>query len=115
MSPGLFPWSKVALWGLLLAGVLVGCGREAPPQAPVKASGQPSNSTQSAERRDAAPKPTPPGAPKILLRLPDFELVDQQGQPFGTAQLRGRVWIANFFFTLCQSTCPIQKIGRAHV
>ena len=28
------------------------------------------------------------------------------GQPFGTGQLQGRVWIADFFFTNCPGPCP---------
>lgn len=112
-SPVLFRWAFGALWGLWLTGWLSGCVREPAPQPGSNSSGQPSSAPKSAERRDAAPKPTPPGAPKILFSLPDFELVDQQGQTFGTAQLRGRVWIANFFFTRCQTTCPIQTAKLA--
>jgi cytochrome oxidase Cu insertion factor (SCO1/SenC/PrrC family) len=106
-------WSISTLWGVLFGALCVGCGREADPQAPAGSAAPKSSSLQSTERRAAAPKPTPPGAPKILLSLPDFELVDQQGQPFGTTQLRGRVWIANFFFTRCQTTCPIQTAKLA--
>ena len=112
-SPVLSRWALGALWGLWLTGWLSGCVREPAPQPGSNSSGQPSSAPKSAERRDAAPKPTPPGAPKILFSLPDFELVDQQGQTFGTAQLRGRVWIANFFFTRCQTTCPIQTAKLA--
>jgi protein SCO1/2 len=35
-----------------------------------------------------------------------FMLTDQDGQPFGTDQLKGRVWIADFFFTNCPGPCP---------
>jgi cytochrome oxidase Cu insertion factor (SCO1/SenC/PrrC family) len=38
---------------------------------------------------------------------PDFELVNQDGQPFGSAQLRGKIWIADFIFTSCPGPCPI--------
>ena len=41
-----------------------------------------------------------------LFTLPQFELIDHQGQPFGSKQLEGRVWIASFFFTSCPSICP---------
>ena len=46
--------------------------------------------------------------PPILLALPSFELVDQAGQRFGSEQLRGKVWVANFIFTRCVVTCPVQ-------
>jgi protein SCO1/2 len=42
-----------------------------------------------------------------LFPIPTFELTDQDGQPFGTTQLRGRVWIASFLFTSCSQACPI--------
>ena len=44
----------------------------------------------------------------VLGTLPSFEFTDQTGNRFGTEQLRGQVWIANFVFTTCQGTCPVQ-------
>ena len=35
----------------------------------------------------------------------DFVLTDQSGQPFGSAELRGKVWVASFFFASCPATC----------
>lgn len=34
-----------------------------------------------------------------------FSFTDQNGKPFGTDQLTGNVWIANFIFTNCNSVC----------
>ncbi len=42
----------------------------------------------------------------VMTSLAPFELVDQGGQPFGSEELRGRVWVASFFFTHCPSVCP---------
>jgi protein SCO1/2 len=39
--------------------------------------------------------------------VPTFELTNQDGQPFGLAQLRGKIWIADFVFTLCPGPCPM--------
>lgn len=39
---------------------------------------------------------------------PNFELTDQSGEKFGSADLRGKVWIVNFIFTRCKATCPAQ-------
>jgi cytochrome oxidase Cu insertion factor (SCO1/SenC/PrrC family) len=39
--------------------------------------------------------------------LPPFELVNQEAQPFGSAQLAGKIWIADFIFTSCPGPCPI--------
>lgn len=35
-----------------------------------------------------------------------WELTDQRGQPFGTAQVAGRPYVVSFFFTSCQTICP---------
>src|SRR5262245_10016405 len=34
-----------------------------------------------------------------------FTLTDQNGQPFRPEQLRGKVWVAHFFFTSCTTGC----------
>ena len=39
--------------------------------------------------------------------LPSFELTNQDGQSYGTAQLAGHIWIADFVFTSCPGPCPI--------
>jgi protein SCO1/2 len=55
--------------------------------------------------------PTPP---PTLGALPDFTLTDQTGHPFGTQDLRGKVWVANFIFTSCAGSCPLlsQKMAE---
>jgi len=49
--------------------------------------------------------PLPPKLP-VLAQLPPFELTDQDGRPFGTRELEGRVWVASFIFTRCTTVCP---------
>ena len=44
----------------------------------------------------------------VLLNVPNFKLADQAGENFGTDELKGRVWVANFMFTRCTATCPRQ-------
>ena len=56
-------------------------------------------------------------SPRILFALPNFQLTDQLGKPFGLEDLKGKVWVANFIFTRCPSTCPAQtselaKLGK---
>lgn len=36
-----------------------------------------------------------------------FMFTNQHGEPFGTDELDGEIWIANFFFTNCSTVCPI--------
>ena len=40
-----------------------------------------------------------------LFELPKFTLTERSGRPFDSASLRGKVWIADFFFTSCPGTC----------
>jgi cytochrome oxidase Cu insertion factor (SCO1/SenC/PrrC family) len=37
--------------------------------------------------------------------LKQFTLTDQNGQPFDSDGLRGKVWVASFFFTNCPGVC----------
>jgi protein SCO1/2 len=55
-----------------------------------------------------------PPPPPVLHQVPAFELVDANGQPFGSDELRGHVYVANFFFTRCPSICPplMQGVAR---
>ncbi len=39
--------------------------------------------------------------------VPVFQLTNQNGQPFGSTQLRGKVWIADFIYTTCPGPCPM--------
>jgi protein SCO1/2 len=39
--------------------------------------------------------------------VPVFQLTNQNGQPFGSAQLTGKIWIADFIYTSCPGPCPI--------
>src|SRR5262249_19599637 len=38
--------------------------------------------------------------------VPAFKLVDQDGLPFGSDELRGQPYVADFIFTSCASACP---------
>jgi len=37
----------------------------------------------------------------------EFSLLDAGGQPYGSSDLRGKVWVASFIFTRCRDTCPV--------
>ncbi len=54
----------------------------------------------------------PPPLP-VLGKVPAFSLTDQYGKPFGSKDLEGKVWVANFIFTRCPTICPLftQKMG----
>ena len=42
-----------------------------------------------------------------LGTVPLFQLTNQNGQPFGSAELNGKIWIADFVFTSCRGPCPL--------
>ncbi len=43
----------------------------------------------------------------ILFSTPQFSLIDQDAKPFGSEQLKGRVWVAALIFTHCPGACPM--------
>jgi len=40
-------------------------------------------------------------------KLPSFQLTNQNGQAFGSGQLAGKIWIADFIYTTCPGPCPM--------
>ena len=48
-----------------------------------------------------------PAPPKVISLLPNFSLKNQQGQIYGTNELNGKVYVASFLFTRCQTVCPL--------
>ena len=80
--------SRVLRWSVLAALSLFACGGE----------------TRVATER----------AP-VLGSIPDFVLIDQNSKPFGTEQLRGSVWIADFIFTSCPDMCPMLTSAMATI
>ena len=49
----------------------------------------------------------PPPLPK-LYKIPEFNLLNSFGKPYGSKDLKGRIYIANFMFTSCPTVCPKQ-------
>jgi protein SCO1/2 len=54
-------------------------------------------------------------SPAVLGGLPAFTLTDQTGRPFGSRELAGKVWVADFIFTSCQAACPLLSERMAEV
>ena len=40
-------------------------------------------------------------------RVPSFQFTNQNGRAFGSAQLAGKIWIADFIYTTCPGPCPM--------
>ena len=43
----------------------------------------------------------------IIGQIPSFDLIDQNGESFTLASVKGNVWLADFIFTTCAGPCPI--------
>lgn len=59
---------------------------------------------------DAFEMMTPPAAPVALQKywaIPDFTLTERTGQTVKLADLAGKVWVADFFYTTCPGPCPM--------
>lgn len=39
--------------------------------------------------------------------VPEFQLINQDGKQFGSANLRGKIWIADFIYSTCPGPCPM--------
>lgn len=51
----------------------------------------------------------------VYGRVPDFSLTERSGRQVTLADLRAKVWVANFIYTGCTETCPIQTAQLARV
>ncbi len=47
----------------------------------------------------------PPDLP-VIAHVPAYKLISENGTPFGSDDLKGRVYLANFAFTRCPTVCP---------
>jgi protein SCO1 len=43
---------------------------------------------------------------QVLGDIPQFELTAQNGQPFHSQALAGKIWVADFIYTTCPGPCP---------
>ncbi|MFQ5851027.1 MAG: SCO family protein [Candidatus Binatia bacterium] len=50
---------------------------------------------------------------KVFGKVPDFSLIERTWRPLGLSDLRGKIWIANFIYTTCTDTCPLQSLEMA--
>jgi len=48
-------------------------------------------------------------------RIGDFHLINQKGDSVGPKDFEGKIYVADFFFTRCQTICPIMAINMAEL
>jgi protein SCO1 len=61
---------------------------------------------QPVVKKRVNPRPNESDLDTVFRTIPAFQLTDQNGQPFGSAQTRGKIYVADFFFTRCGTICP---------
>jgi protein SCO1/2 len=54
------------------------------------------------------PAPATP-ALQHYWKIPDFTLTERSGQPLRLADLLGKVWVGDFFYTSCPGPCPVMS------
>lgn len=45
--------------------------------------------------------------------VPDFTLTDRSGRKVGLADLTGKVWVAQFFYSRCTDICLVRAVSSA--
>ena len=63
----------------------------------------------------ATPVVTPASPDNEPTYVPDFSLIDKNGKPVTLADLKGQVWVANFFFTSCPAQCPAMNMRMGQI
>ncbi|MEL4456141.1 SCO family protein [Lutimonas vermicola] len=48
-------------------------------------------------------------------RIGDFHLINQNGDSISKSDFEGKIYIADFFFTRCQTICPIMAINMSEL
>ncbi len=54
---------------------------------------------------------------KVYGTVPDFLLIERSGRKVSLADLKGKVWVGQFFYTECRDICPltVPQIGLIHL
>lgn len=48
-------------------------------------------------------------------KIQEFQLIDQNNQTFGSKNLKGKVYVAEYFFTTCGTICPVMNTQMQRV
>lgn len=52
---------------------------------------------------------------QTFWKLPDFSLTERSGKALTLADLKGKVWVADFFYSTCPGPCPMMKSRLSEV
>ncbi|MCE9519645.1 MAG: SCO family protein, partial [Verrucomicrobia bacterium] len=51
----------------------------------------------------------------VIGTVPDFQFTTQDGSMLSKADLLGKVWVVDFFFTRCPGPCPVMSSRMAEI
>ena len=94
---------------LIAAGLIIGAFKMWRPERFTQGERSRSSEISLRQRNDANRNDKLP----VFGQVPDFSLVRENGQKISNADLRGKVWIANFIFTHCSGICPLMSAGMS--
>lgn len=57
-------------------------------------------------RKNPNPRWNEPALDTVFHTIPAWSLIDENGKAFSSTQMRGKIYVADFFFTRCTSICP---------
>ena len=54
---------------------------------------------------------------KVYRTVPEFTLIERSGRKVTLADLKGKVWVAQFFYSECRDICPliVPQMGLLHL
>ncbi len=51
----------------------------------------------------------------VYANVPEFSFIERSGEPFGDAEMTGKINVVSFFFTSCTEACPTMMSEMRHV
>lgn len=64
---------------------------------------------ESMELNPDRPTTLPDEPIDLNFPAPTFNFIDQHGQPFDSAKMKGKIWTASLFFSECKGICPMVR------
>lgn len=103
----------IGLLAIFAAGVYLFLGKKQQEAAPVTSAATESvpadQAPADANQANVSENASANNVPEGLGKLADFTLTDQTGKEFNSANMKGKVLLVNFFFTKCETTCPLMN------
>ncbi|ATY85704.1 cytochrome c oxidase assembly protein [Kyrpidia spormannii] len=106
---------RAALWwaaGSVAATVLAGCGATAGPDSGTAAQGQGGAGGQAGVIQNT---PQAQDLRQANWHIQPYQATDQDGKPFNTDQMKGKIWLADVIYTNCPTMCPVMTPNMAQV